>query len=202
MDPTSARGNSARRFPQPPLVAAGSREDRFVSWLRVEDRRPRSYISGMRFSPVILFGALVALSGCLIDKNETQKSLMALWGRGPKPDTPPVMLNKEPPFQTPAALYAQKVQGNVTLRIFIDSLGSVHPESTSVLQSSGYPDLDTAAVTGARQLRFSPAKLQGKPVGTMVAFPVFFRHPGAAPLPGDSVLHQKSASPAAEKRTP
>ena len=35
-----------------------------------------------------------------------------------QPDVAPVMLNKELPFRYPPALYAQKVQGNVTLRIY------------------------------------------------------------------------------------
>ena len=30
------------------------------------------------------------------------------------------MVNKQPPFRYPTAAYAQKIQGNTTLRIFID----------------------------------------------------------------------------------
>ena len=44
---------------------------------------------------------------------------------GRQPDIPPVMLNKELPFRYPPAMYAQKVQGNVTLRIYIDSNGAI-----------------------------------------------------------------------------
>ena len=51
---------------------------------------------------------------------------------GGAPDSLPVMRNVELPFHYPPALYAQKVQGNVTLRLYIDSLGVVRPESTMV----------------------------------------------------------------------
>ena len=111
----------------------------------------------------------------------------ALPGRD-RPDELPVMLNKEPPFRYPAALYAQKVQGNVTLRIFIDRDGRVRPESTRVEESSGYVSLDSAAVTGSQELRFVPAKQNGEPMAVSILFPVYFRHPEAAPLPGDTVL--------------
>jgi TonB family protein len=111
----------------------------------------------------------------------------ALAGRR-RPDELPVMLNREPPFRYPALLYAQKVQGNVTLRIFIDRDGRVRPESTRVEESSGYASLDSSAVTGSPDLRFVPAKLNGEPMAVSILFPVFFRHPEASPLPGDTVL--------------
>ena len=114
----------------------------------------------------------------------------ALPGRD-RPDELPVMLNKEPPFRYPAALYAQKVQGNVTLRIFIDRDGRVRPESTRVEESSGYASLDSAAVTGSQELRFVPAKQNGDPMAVSILFPVYFRHPEAAPLPGDTVLKRR-----------
>jgi TonB family protein len=111
-------------------------------------------------------------------------------GRG-RPDELPVMLNNEPPFRYPAPLFAQKVQGNVTLRIFIDQDGRVRPESTRVMKSSGYASLDSSAVTGSQDLRFTPARVNGAPMAVSILFPVFFRHPQASPLPGDTVLRQR-----------
>jgi TonB family protein len=103
----------------------------------------------------------------------------------------PVMRNQEPVFYYPASLYAQKIQGNVTLRIFVDRTGRIRPESTRVEESSGYPSLDSAAVAGSQQLRFEPARLRGEPVAVSILFPVFFRHPEARPLPGDTVLKRR-----------
>jgi TonB family protein len=129
--------------------------------------------------------------GCL-DKRDAQKLIEALQS-GSIPDSLPVMQNAELPFRYPPELYARQVQGNVTLRIYIDTAGRVHPESTSVVESSGYPALDSAAVYGARELRFRPAIMKGAPLAISVLFPVYFRHPGAPPLPGDTVLKRGAA---------
>lgn len=110
---------------------------------------------------------------------------------GPRPDELPVMLNTEAPFRYPPALYARRVQGNVMLRLFIDRDGRVLPESTVVTETSGFPSLDSAAVTGSESLRFVPAKTGGQAHGVSVIFPVLFRHPDAAPLPGDTALQPR-----------
>ena len=135
-----------------------------------------------RWVIALAIGAL----GC-IDKNDAKKMIEALQS-SLVPDSLPVMQNAELPFKYPPELYAQKVQGNVTLRIHIDAAGVVRPESTTVVASSGYPSLDSAAVTGARVLRFKPAFAKGAPLAISVLFPVYFRHPEASPLPGDTVL--------------
>ena len=70
-----------------------------------------------------------------------------------------VMLNNELPFHYPPALYARKVQGNVTLRLYIDRNGPGRRQTRRAIEeSSGYPALDSAAVKGSQELRFVPAK--------------------------------------------
>lgn len=113
---------------------------------------------------------------------------------GRQPDVAPVMLNKELPFKYPPALFAQRVQGNVTLRIYIDRNGQIVPDSTHVAETSGFSALDSAAVKGSRELKFQPSSTQGQPVPVSILLPVFFRYPGAPPLPGDSIL--KRVTPA------
>ena len=108
------------------------------------------------------------------------------------PDSLPVMQNSQLPFKYPPELYAKRVQGNVTLRIHIDTAGRTSPESTTVVESSGYPALDSAAVSGARVLQFRPAFAKGAPLAISVLFPVYFRHPDAPPLPGDTVLKPRN----------
>jgi periplasmic protein TonB len=110
---------------------------------------------------------------------------------GPRPDEPPVMVNTEAPFHYPASLYARKLQGNVTLRLFIDVNGAAVPDSTRVDETSGYGAFDSAAVAGARELRFVPAKLRGEPMAMTILFPVYFRHPEVPALPGDSILRKR-----------
>lgn len=123
---------------------------------------------------------------------------------GRQPDVAPVMLNKELPFRYPPALYAQKVQGNVTLRIYIDSNGAIVPDSTRVAETSGFSALDSAAMKGSRDLKFDPAKTRGQPVPVSILLPVFFRHPDAPPLAGDSIIKRDSTVPASSttKRKP
>jgi TonB family protein len=122
-----------------------------------------------------------------------EKSNLPFQTVGRQPDVAPVMLNKELPFRYPPALYAQKVQGNVTLRIFIDSDGQIVADSTRVAETSGFNALDSAAMKGSRDLKFEPAKTQGRPVPVSILLPVFFRHPDAPPLAGDSVLKRDSS---------
>jgi TonB family protein len=135
--------------------------------------------------------ALVVSGTACVDKKDAKKMIEALQSSR-APDSLPVMQNAELPFKYPPELYAQKVQGNVTLRIHIDATGAVKPESTSVVESSGYPSLDSAAVTGARVLHFRPAYAKGAPLAISVLFPVYFRHPDALPLPGDTVLKPRN----------
>lgn len=128
------------------------------------------------------FGSL--LIACQKDGQQGE----AFSGVGPRPDVLPVMLNKELPFRYPPSLYSKKVQANVTLRVYIDKEGAIVSESTHVAESSGYPSMDSAAVKGSNDLRFIPAKTRGEPVPVSILFPVYFRHPEAPPLPGDTIL--------------
>lgn len=137
----------------------------------------------MHFRPALLALALVACKDA-----SGERRLPRVLGAPERPDEDPVMVNAELPFRYPPALYTRKVQGNVTLRLFIDRDGRVLPDSTRVEESSGHSALDSAAVTGSQELHFVPAKLRGEPMGIAVLFPVYFRHPEAAPLPGDTIL--------------
>ncbi len=132
---------------------------------------------------------LLQTAGC-IDSEQSKKLAESFQGSGTRPDEPPTMLNKELPFHYPPALYARKVQGNVTLRLYVDRDGHVVSDSTRVEESSGYGSLDSAAVRGSQDLRFVPAKLHGEPVAVSILFPVYFRHPDAPPLPGDTILRR------------
>lgn len=135
-------------------------------------------------------GALVVVTACITEDQATSIANM-MTSDGDRPDSLPAMLNESPPFLYPADLYAQKVQGNVTLRIFVDSTGTIVPESTSVATSSGHREFDSAAVKGAERLRFAPAKRGPRPVATPVLLPVYFRHPEGDPLPSDTLLRPR-----------
>lgn len=119
--------------------------------------------------------------------------VIACGGPRPAPSTgnapaeePPVAVNAEPAVQYPPDLYDRRVEGDVVLRLFVDSSGRLSPESTRVSESSGFAALDSAAVHGASRLRYAPARRHGLPVATAFLQTVEFRHPGgggAAPPP-------------------
>lgn len=136
--------------------------------------------------------ALRRATGCIL--LALAAGIPAACRRGPSPEAQaatkendvPVAINSESPFQYPADLYDQGVEGEVRLRLFVDDLGRVHPESTKVASSSGTPGLDSAAVHGAALLRFAPAHKDGQPIGAAFYQPVIFKRSGertAAPAP-------------------
>jgi len=92
-------------------------------------------------------------------------------------DQPPVAINPVTPMVYPPALLEQGIEGRVLLRLFVDAQGTLVPDSTRVAESSGYPALDSAALTGSTELRFSPALRNGRPVAAPFLQPVHFRHP-------------------------
>jgi len=97
----------------------------------------------------------------------------------PPPESePPVALNPDVPIAYPPVLYEQKVEGDVTLRLFVDSTGKLIPESTRVAEPSGYAALDSAAIAGSAGLKFAPGKRHGIPVPTAFLQPVEFRQVG------------------------
>jgi protein TonB len=99
-------------------------------------------------------------------------------GAPDSPDNaPPVALNADNPVTYPPDLYTRGVEGEVTLQLYVDSAGTVVPDSTRVAQSSGYPAFDSAAVADAPRLRFSPAMQNGKPVAATFLQPIRFHHP-------------------------
>lgn len=137
---------------------------------------------------------LASAAGCM-EKDTTQKMAQAFQARAAHPDEVPRVLNTDLPFRYPAALYARRVQGNVTLRLFVDTTGQVRADSTRIEESSGFAALDSAAVKGSQELRFVPAKLRGTPLAATLLFPVYFRHPEAHALPGDTILNQHGLTP-------
>jgi hypothetical protein len=129
------------------------------------------------------FFASVTLMGCT-DQYTPKKVAHVFQAGHDIPDETPKILNEDLPFHYPPALYARKVQGNVTLRLYVD-------------RDAG---LDSAAVKGSQDLRFAPAKLRGAPLGVSILFPVYFRHPEARALPGDTILRRMRSTATPEPR--
>lgn len=73
----------------------------------------------------------------------------------------------------PPLLREAGIGGTVRVYFFINALGDV--EDVRVDQSSGHPALDDGALAVADVYRFSPARLEDKPVPVWVSFPITFR---------------------------
>lgn len=120
--------------------------------------------------------ALIVMVGCggSAPPPDTESSQPA-----PPPESePPVALNPDVPIAYPPVLFEQRIEGDVVLRMFVDSTGRVRPESSRVVESSNYPALDSAALAGSAGLKFAPAKRHGIPVATAFLQPVEFRQVG------------------------
>lgn len=129
---------------------------------------------------VIPGGLLVALSLIACDRRD-DGTMRLVDHRAPPPTTPaeepPVAINPVSPVRYPPALLAQGIEGRVLLRLYVDSAGNVVPDSTRIAESSGYPALDSAALVGSPELRFSPALIQGRPIAAPFLQPIQFRSP-------------------------
>jgi TonB family protein len=130
----------------------------------------------MRKSRGILL--LLALAGCGRKDDGTIELVDRPAPPPPTPaEEPPVAINPVSPVRYPPALLAQGIEGRVLLRLYVDSAGNVVPDSIRIAESSGYPALDSAALVGAPDLRFSPALHQGRPVAAPFLQPIQFRSP-------------------------
>jgi TonB family protein len=125
-------------------------------------------------------------TGCSERGRAGRSPVDVLW-RGGQPDEPPQMLNESLPFQYPVAQYLNRTQGNVTLRLFVDSAGLVVTDSTRIERPSGIAAFDSAALAGVAALRFRPARRSGTPIAVAMLFPVHFRHPEVQVAPVDSL---------------
>lgn len=84
----------------------------------------------------------------------------------------PVPMPDPSPVEYPVALWDDGVEGETELMIRVNELGDV--DSVLVSRTSGYAEFDSAAVAGARRLRFTPAKRGDRRVATWTRLPIRF----------------------------
>jgi TonB family protein len=136
----------------------------------------------MRHRSAVAAVALSAVAAC--GKQAPPPEQAASAPEPPADQEPPVALNADSPIQYPPRLFDRRVEGDVVLRLFVDSTGYVVPESSRVGESSGYPALDSAALAGAKKLRYAPARRRGVPVAAAFLQRIEFRHPQGNVLQG------------------
>jgi protein TonB len=117
--------------------------------------RERSMRPPRRLGPGTAFALLLSLAACGSEEVEE-----------------PTPLYGEIPIVYPLDLWDQDVEGETLLRVRVTEMGAV--DSVEVLQSSGFPAFDSAALQGARQLRYSPARRGGRRIAVWAKVPVQF----------------------------
>ena len=104
----------------------------------------------------ILIGALSSLAACAGDQEIERPS--PLFG--------------DVPIEYPVSLWDQDIEGETRLRVRVTETGAV--DSVEVMETSGHPAFDEAAIAGARELRFRPARRNGKRIEVWAEVPVHF----------------------------
>ncbi len=84
----------------------------------------------------------------------------------------PELEAEQPAIAYPVDLWDQGVEGETLLLILVDKEGGV--DSVKVERTSGHADFDSAAVAGARGLRFRPGRKGDERVSLWVRLPVKF----------------------------
>jgi TonB family protein len=84
----------------------------------------------------------------------------------------PLPLYGESPIEYPLDLWDGGAEGTTVVRVRVTDTGIV--DSVEVAESSGHPGLDSAAVAGARELRFQPGRRDGKRIRMWAALPIHF----------------------------
>lgn len=120
-----------------------------------EFRKPLS-LSTMKSRKLFwVFGALLACGG------EVDQSMEL-----------PERMSDSLPFVYPIELWDHNIQGQTDLMLRISELGAV--DSVVISHSSGYAEFDSAAVQGARSMRFTPGKKGEQRVPMWTKLPVRF----------------------------
>ena len=134
----------------------------------------RSYPLAVR---AVMISGLLAFAGCADTVNPTAGNLRL--GVQSEPLRPPVRADTLHPFEYPRSAWTRGASGTTVLKILISPEGTV--DSAFVLESSGDPDLDSAAVANARYLEWEPALHGGKPIPIWGRLPVVYPRPEEKP---------------------
>jgi TonB family protein len=92
----------------------------------------------------------------------------------------PVPMPDPTPIDFPVALWDRQVEGRTEIMVRVNELGDV--DSVYVDKPSGFIEFDSAAVAGARRLRFTPGRRGDRHVAMWIRLPVEFARDSTATL--------------------
>lgn len=123
--------------------------------------------------PTSRASVMVVLAAILAGCADTSRAVGGLQlGVEDAPLRPPTRIDDGQPFQFPPQAWQEGAGGTTVLKLLISRQGTV--DSAMVLESSGHPSLDSAALAQASELRFEPAAQGGDPVQVWGRLPVIF----------------------------
>jgi TonB family protein len=126
--------------------------------------------------------AMLSLASCGDDPQEAQIE-------------EPSLLTDESPFRYPVALWDEGVEGETLLMVRVTDTGGV--DSVYVLEPSGQAAFDSAAVHGARVLRFAPGRRDDRRVSMWARLPVRFYMNDTTPTQGGAGRAARPDAPGA-----
>lgn len=94
----------------------------------------------------------------------------------------PEIISVESPFRYPVSLWDDGLEGETLVMVHVTETGGV--DSVYVLESSGEVAFDSAAVHGARDLRFTPGRRDERRVSMWAKVPVRFHMGDGTPQAG------------------
>ncbi|MGH7447932.1 MAG: energy transducer TonB [Longimicrobiales bacterium] len=103
----------------------------------------------------------------------------------------PIPIPDPTPIAYPEGLWDRGVQGETEVLVHVDEMGDV--DSVLVSKTSGFSDFDSAAVNGARRLRFTPGRRGDRRVPMWTKIPVRFSRDSTATLgtaTGSGISHE------------
>lgn len=106
---------------------------------------------------VVALAALWVAAGCRGEAGEVEAPV-------PMPDPTPI--------EYPVELWDRRVEGETEVMIHVNQFGDV--DSVLVSVTSGYAQFDSAAVRGARRLRFTPGRQGDRRVAMWTRIPIRF----------------------------
>jgi TonB family protein len=93
----------------------------------------------------------------------------------------PELIENDSPFRYPVDLWDEGTEGETIVMVRVTPTGGV--DSVYVAESSGYAAFDSAAVSGARALRFVPGRRDDRRVAMWARVPVRFQTTGNGARP-------------------
>ncbi len=119
--------------------------------------------------PWLLLPFVLALAGCAPEEPVIQE---------------PELITLDSPFNYPKNLWNEGVEGETVVMVRVTETGGV--DSVYVAESSGMPAFDSAAVVGARDLRFTPGRRDDQRATMWARLPVRFEMNDTIPSEEDS----------------